>query len=186
MTNPYIVEFNCIVCGKLDSIPRSQKKLGKGRGSFCDQNCYRKYYKMNPDAYPSFKPKGFIDPAGYHVIRSVRQHRLIMEKHLGRKLGPKEHVHHINGVKHDNRIENLVVLTSSQHFKHHMTKEVLSRGGLNGARTQKKNWKKFIKAYWSVSHRHCVKCRTRKNRHQGLGLCKSCYRKKYKQTKGEL
>lgn len=67
--------------------------------------------------------------AGYIIIycpghprayrNEVLEHIVIVEKKIGRYLKITENVHHINGIKNDNRPENLIVLTRSEHSQLH-------------------------------------------------------------------
>lgn len=67
-------------------------------------------YIYKPEYEGSIKKKG-----GYGFIP---EHRYLLGKFIGRVLTPQEKVHHINGIKHDNRIENLFLCRD--HREHNM------------------------------------------------------------------
>lgn len=75
----------------------------------------RKVQSKNKQGYYVFllKPE---HPSAQPSTGYIAEHRFVMEEHLGRQLQDDENVHHINGVKHDNRIENLAVVKHSNHY----------------------------------------------------------------------
>lgn len=67
---------------------------------------------MAPANHPYSKKGG-----GGNKGKYILEHRLVMERVLGRYLKPDEDVNHVNGVKGDNRPENLVVVRHYAHYQ---------------------------------------------------------------------
>lgn len=79
-------------------IIRRGSKAGYWKGGRYKDNASGYVWVFNPN-HPSCTKKGY-----------VLEHRLVMEKFMGRHLRPNEIVHHRNKMKDDNRIENLEVV----------------------------------------------------------------------------
>ena len=108
----------------------------------------------------------WIHNAGYRLIairvqgkrKLVLEHRYLIEQFLGRTLATKEHVHHINGDKLDNRLENLTVMPIGQHNTHHF------RGKRFGNRHQAP-WNKGTAQYTVITCNVCGSQITRLAKH---------------------
>ena len=79
-------------------------------------------YEISPNWTMLKKGAPCLTPLGYLRInvdgKRILLHRHVMEQHLGRPLNAKERVHHINGDKTDNRIENLELFANnSEHIR---------------------------------------------------------------------
>lgn len=83
---------------------------------YCTAHYYRfrRYGDPNVTVRRTQPGEGYTNPDGYRVINGKLEHRLVMEQILGRFLWPDETVHHINGVRDDNRPENLELWSKAQ------------------------------------------------------------------------
>lgn len=104
----------CCVCGK---------ELNKRERITCSMDCRTIHFRNIGKKPPSQLKHGRTTERGYVKILTVfgyiREHRLLIEKKLGRTLEKNEVVHHLNGDKADNRIENLFVMNKSDHNRFH-------------------------------------------------------------------
>ena len=146
------ITVKCLQCEKEFIKFKAQRK------KFCSLSCQFKWRSENFRGvnHPTYKGRikygsrqqywaiytplhPFADSKGY-----VFEHRLVMEKHIKRFLTSKENIHHINGIKTDNRIENLELLIN----KIHSSKEIKKRwedSSLRKAIKNRKNINQYTK-----------------------------------------
>jgi len=99
--------------------------------------------------------------------RYLQEHRVIMERLLGRKLKYNECVHHVNEIRDDNSIENLKVMTLGNHTALHHKMNRHKHG-------------------WTRNYDSCTECGTSARPHCANGMCKRCYNRIFYRKKNYL
>jgi len=122
------VFYDCEVCGKPVARYISPFRQTAGTMRFCGRTCAGKW--RSGGNHPMWTGGRVFDKDGYILIASpghkranargyVLEHRIKMEKKLGRILTEQEVVHHKNGNIQDNRISNLMLFASNGEHKQH-------------------------------------------------------------------
>jgi hypothetical protein len=153
------VSLPCEYCGiEKEMYPSDAKRF-----KYCTRKCQGHALRES-----TIKPVGSKHMSnGYIFIKTengwIQEHRFIMECVLGRPLTDDEEVHHINEVKHDNRLENLEVLSKVEHRRLHQ-QQWLEEKTVDGKRKCGKcEEMKLLKHF------------TKKNKGKYSSICKDCY-----------
>ena len=100
--------FHGIPCTEIQKEKMRQSKLELIRNGW------------KPIGWLKYLPKIRLSGRGYYFIGHQREHQFLMEKEIGRKLLKNEVVHHIDANKLNNALENLCLMTRSEHIKLHL------------------------------------------------------------------
>jgi len=108
--------IECGNCGKSFSAPPHRKDQ-----KYCSNACRFEGDKTVGRGLSSQDEDGYIVVYWPSHPRSnkngyIREHRIVAEEKYGRPLTRGEHVHHLNGIRNDNRPENLVVMAARDHM----------------------------------------------------------------------
>lgn len=116
--DPYLARKPCSVGGCPQKVQSRGMCVGHYLRSIKGQDLDKPLVSQRPGEWGAWRrtPQGYVRrcrkfPSG--VREEQLQHRLVLEELLKRPLLPQETVHHINGVRDDNRVENLELWSSS-------------------------------------------------------------------------
>lgn len=131
----YIAIVDCVICGKEKSMGFwTANRLQEG--TTCSKECLLEYRKKisskrvikgfeknnrNMKTGCGITTDGYvwINVRGISYNNQIKLHRYIMQVHLGRSLRSDEIVHHKDGNKLNNALENLEITTISEHNRKH-------------------------------------------------------------------
>ncbi len=151
----------CANCGKERWVVLEHGKLNNTKCLPCTNrdaprrsSCWKgaRYYASGNYIWVSLPRDDFLFPMTT-TGGLIPEHRLVMAKHLGRCLQKWEFVHHKNGVKDDNRIENLELTMNGAHTLNHNKgyKDGYTQGLVDGRNKQIEELKQEIKLLqWQI------------------------------------